>query len=373
VAGESEKTTGTKKRLLLNFLCVIISLMIAFGIAEVAVRIYAPQEVAPIRFKFDPQLGDIPTPNQRGRKIRPGVFDYTFSHNSLGLRGSKEYSLQKNTEHRLLFLGDSFTYGFGVSDDQTFAYLTEKRLLNDRLSVEVINSGNSGRGTDYELKFYQVVGYKFNPDLVILCFCANDFIDNERGEFYRVSADGEISFKPLNNSRKNVKIILYYLPGYNWLVSWSQAANFVKEKAVLWFIGHADPAALKEGPIVITYPQYFQGYVTEDNKRLTEIYVKNLVQSVKNAGGSLMIVYIPMSVEVDAYKKNSKISNDEKAIQQLAQKYGERLFSLTPVFAASPEPLDQLYFLSDGHWTAAGHALAARYLSEQIGDRLKKN
>ncbi len=372
MAGASEKTTGRKKRLLLNFLCVIISLMIAFSIAELAVRFGAPQEVAPIRFKFDPQLGDIPKPNQSGRKIRPGVFDHTFRHNSLGLRGSKEYILEKQTEHRILFLGDSFTYGFGVNDDQTFAYLTEKRLLNDRLSVEVMNAGNSGKGTDYELRFFQVLGHKYKPDLVILCFCANDFVDNERGEYYLVSQKGELSLKPLNQSRRTIKTILDNLPGYNWLISWSQAANMLKEAAIKGLQRHGDPQASKEAPLVIAYPQYLQGYVTENNQRLAEIYVKNLIQSVNNNGGSLLIFYVPMSMEVEAFQKNGTISKDETAIKNIAQKYGERLYSFTPVFAASSEPLDRMYFRIDGHWTASGHALAARYLSEQIEDRLQK-
>lgn len=370
---EAKKVKAAPRHGLINFILVMISLTIGYGVAEFAVRIYSPQEVSPIRFKFDPQLGDIPTPNQTGRRIRPGQFDYTFSNNSLGLRGSKEYSLEKPTEHRILLLGDSFTYGFGVNDDQTFAYLTEKRLLNDRLSVEVMNAGNSGKGTDYELIFYQVLGYKYQPDLIILCFCANDFIDNERGEYYSVSQEGELSLKLLNQRRRTIKIILNNLPGYNWLISWSQAANFLKEATIKWHMKHGDPQRLKEAPLVISYPQYIKGYVTENNQRLTEIYVQKLIRSVKNNGGSLLFFYIPMSMEVEAFKKNGEISKDERAIKAIAQKYGQRLDSFTQVFAASPEPPEKFYFPIDGHWNAAGHALAARYLSEQIGNRLQKH
>jgi hypothetical protein len=192
------------KDILFKILLVMISFGLAFGVMEVYVRHYHPTEVAPIRFVFDPQLGDIPTPNQQGRKIRPGQFDHTYSHNSLGFRGSKEYHLEKSTEHRLLFLGDSFTYGFGVNDDQTFPYLTEKNLLAQHISVEAINTGCSGKGTDFELKLFQVLGYKFKPDLTLLCFTANDFIDNERGEYFQVSAAGEITPKPLQQDRKSV-------------------------------------------------------------------------------------------------------------------------------------------------------------------------
>ena len=63
-----------------------------------------------------------------------------------------------------------------------------------------MNAGNSGKGTDYELIFFQVLGYKFKPDLIILCFCANDFIDNERGEYFQISPEGETILKALNHT-----------------------------------------------------------------------------------------------------------------------------------------------------------------------------
>ncbi len=178
------------KSVLLKILGVLVSFIIAFGIAEIAVRTFAPHQVAPVRFAYDPQLAEIPTPGQQGRKILPEVFDHTYSNNSLGFRGKKEYRFEKTTDFRILFLGDSFTYGLGVNDNQTFAYLVEQQLLQDHLSVEVINAGNPGRGTDYALRFFQVRGAKFRPDLTVVCFFANDFVDNERGDYFRVAEDG---------------------------------------------------------------------------------------------------------------------------------------------------------------------------------------
>ncbi len=116
--------------------------------------------------------------------------------------------------------------------------------------------GVSGKGTDYELKFFQVLGYKFKPDLTVLCFAANDFIDNERGEYFSISPAGEIFPKALQNSRGLIKTALWYLPGYNWLVSWSQTANLIKEAGIKWFYRNTNPTALKEGGLIITYPVY---------------------------------------------------------------------------------------------------------------------
>ena len=65
---------------------------------------------------------------------------------------------------------DSFTYGVGVNDDQTFPYLVGKILQAQNYSVETINAGNPGIGTDYELRLMQVSGDKLQTDLVVLCF-----------------------------------------------------------------------------------------------------------------------------------------------------------------------------------------------------------
>jgi lysophospholipase L1-like esterase len=354
---------------LFKIIAITIGIIFAFGIAEIAVRIFCPRQVSPVRFAFDPQLGEIPTPNQKGRKIMPGAFAHTYSNNSYGFRGSREYDFKKGGKYRILFLGDSFTYGLGVNDEQTFAYLTEKLLLGNGLDVEVINTGNPGKGTDYELRLFQVLGGKFNPDLTVVCFVGNDFFDNERGAYFTVSESGEISPKPL--SQGLAKAILNQLPGYNWLVSYSQAANLVRDAVVIYLTRRTRPEARPDG-LVIHYPEVKNGYANEKNKKLTEIYLRHLIKSIKNNGGSFMIFYVPVAEEIEHFRKNHQIGADEEAIKTIVAAQGYQLLSLTPVLSTSGEPVDKLYFKVDGHWTALGHALVARYMSENIKKQIEQ-
>ena len=362
------------RQALLKMVSIMLGLAVAFGIAEVGVRTFCPQEVAPIRFVFDPQRGEIPTPNQKGRQIMPGAYDFTYSNNSLGLRGAKEYQFERHTEHRLLFLGDSFTYGLGVNDDQTFPYLTEKHLISEKIPVEAINAGNPGRGTDYALKFFQVLGSKFKPDLTVFSFLGKNFVDDSRGQYYAVSAEGEVTPKGLRAGSSLVKDLLYELPGYNWLVSWSQAANLVKQAGLQWYLARSGADEQRGGGLVITYPERQNGYGDETKIRLTEIYVQNLIKSVEDTGSSIMFFYLPVAPEIEAYRKNGAISPDEAAFTAIIKKQGKELKSLTPVLAASAEPLPKLYFIPrDAHWTALGQALAAQYLGAEVERRLKNS
>jgi hypothetical protein len=354
------------KSLLFGIIGVLLSLLVAFAVAEVAVRLISPQEVGPVRFACHPELGDIPVPGQQGERRLGGAFTFRYSNNSLGWRGRGEYREAKQTDYRVLFLGDSFTYGVGVNDDQTFAALVERDLNADRVTAEVMNAGCPGKGTDYALKLFQTLGRKFHPDLTVLGFFGNDFQDNARGEYYNIGKRGEPQVKPLDCNRGAIKSGFDRLPAYNWLLSWSQAANLIKQAAVKVLINRApktDPDAANG--LVVSYTPGAAGYATAANKQLTGIYVEQLNAAVKQAGGALMMFYIPISQEVVEYRRTRTISADERAIQRLAADNGMMLWSLTPLLAHSGQPIERLYH-QEGHWTAAAHAMAARSLSRLI-------
>ncbi len=358
------------KSLLFKIIGVFLSLLVAFALAEGAVRLFRPQEVGPVRFACDPELGEIPVPGQRGERHVPGVFDFAYSNNSLGWRGSREYQEAKYTKYRVLFLGDSFAYGTGVNDEQTFAALVEKGLNADRLSVEVMNAGCPGKGTDYAVKAFDTVARKFRPDLTALCFFCNDFQDNERAEYYNISKRGGLQAKGLNCNQGGLKKLLFDLPGYNWLISWSQAANLVKQAGVDVLVDRD----VETGPdatagLVVYYNRGVTGFASRANKSLTNLYVEHLNTAVKHAGGSLIMFYIPIAQEVREYQESRIISADEQACVRIAADNGIMLWSLTPLLALSGQAIENLYY-KEGHWTAAAHEMAARYMCRCIARRL---
>ena len=174
----------------------------------------------------------------------------------------------------------------------------------------------------------------------------------------------------MNSNR--IKTLLAHLPGYEWLISWSQAANLVKQAGVEALINRGR----QSGPdatngLVVSYDRGASGYATAANKPLTRIYVEQLNAAVKRAGGELMMCYIPISQEVLEYRRTRTISPDERAIQRLAADNGMMLWSLTPLLAHSGQSIERLYY-KEGHWTAAAHAMAAHYLSRLIQSGLSR-
>ena len=98
--------------------------------------------------------------------------------NSCGLRGP-EVSIRKpaNT-FRIVLLGDSFTFGWGVEEHQSFAAQMEKALnrhFGSTKKVEVLNFGVPGYSTFQEVARFEEQGLDFNPDAVVVFFVENDY------------------------------------------------------------------------------------------------------------------------------------------------------------------------------------------------------
>lgn len=108
--------------------------------------------------------------------------DVLVTYNERGLRDRPILSKAEG-EYRILALGDSVTFGWGVAQDQIFTFRLEQ-LLQGRLHrpVRVINSGVGGYNTVQEVTYFKQEGITFQPDLVMLTYVQND-IEENKGPF----------------------------------------------------------------------------------------------------------------------------------------------------------------------------------------------
>ncbi len=87
----------------------------------------------------------------------------------------REYSLEKAPDiRRILVVGDSITFGYGLRPEQRFPEQLEARFRDAGAKVEVLNLGVGGYDTLDEVAFLEQVGLDFGPDLVVVGFCIND-------------------------------------------------------------------------------------------------------------------------------------------------------------------------------------------------------
>jgi lysophospholipase L1-like esterase len=99
--------------------------------------------------------------------------------NSLGLRG-RELGPKATGEQRVMVIGDSFVWGYGVGDDDTIPALLEARLRGrDGAVVTVGNGGAPGYGTRQQPDVARRYAESFAPDAVVCCiYLGNDFVDD---------------------------------------------------------------------------------------------------------------------------------------------------------------------------------------------------
>ncbi len=97
--------------------------------------------------------------------------------NSRGLRDSQEYDPTATNALRIAGIGDSGMFGWGVDQDQDYLSVLESNL-NARANtphVDVLNFAVPGYNTGQELEVLRHHALEFNPRVVILGWCDNDF------------------------------------------------------------------------------------------------------------------------------------------------------------------------------------------------------
>lgn len=122
---------------------------------------------------------------------RNGLHDgvlYTWGHevrwNSLGFRDDEPATPRRPDVTRIVFVGDSITFGVGVAKDARVTEVLERRLHahHPERRFEVLNLGRSGAGTVEMLEILEEHLDALAPDLIVLGACVNDPLPRARAE-----------------------------------------------------------------------------------------------------------------------------------------------------------------------------------------------
>ena len=170
-----------KKKLLLISTTVFISLIIVLVGMELIARMCGENDYVlderNIVFRYDKELGWFPIANI-SKQFKGGSRVIHVKHNKDGFRDVEHGSKKKK---RIAFLGDSYVWGFDVEYGERFTEYLQKRLPD----WEMINMGVNGYSTDQEWILIQNWFDKYQPDIVFLVFCDNDWYGNTTNFMHR--------------------------------------------------------------------------------------------------------------------------------------------------------------------------------------------
>lgn len=342
---------------------VVLTLLALDGL----VRIFSPQD---LRFNFtqwDEYVGFVNIPEIEGTTVHS---DYLMKVriNSKGLR-DREFDYQKEPgTYRIGVFGDSFTFGEGVQNNETFPKLLEDLLRADeRLNradrkIEVLNFGIGKTGTSHQFALYRKEGKKYALDLVIIGFLsANDFSDNVPGVF--AMKDGELIHTPTNySSIRKLQKIVYYIPFYKWLTEHSHLVNLVRKKATLlddhWRTTARAPLA------IIGDAQANKDPLPVD---ITLKLIKEFVSESRQAGSKLLLVNLPAKdhAPYSAQGKNEPhIVYYHRLEKELKNISGLEIIDMTYLF--NKLPVQPYYFAHDSHMTPLGLQLVALGIKDYL-------
>jgi hypothetical protein len=239
------------RRALVCVALVAASTLLALGLGELVVRsLFREQTVMFPRYHTDYRYGSYTL-----RGIRPNAqFRHTsvdgsweFVTNGKGFRDRREFGYEKPAGAlRVLSLGDSHTQGYEVRQEATYSVVLERYLAGRGVRAEVLNAGVSGYSTAEALAFLENDGYRYQPDVVVLGFYANDFEDNIKAGLFTLEADKLVPRKYEHLPGVRIQNVVYSIPGVQWLSENSYFYSLLFNNVWLYFKSALRERAVQE-------------------------------------------------------------------------------------------------------------------------------
>ncbi len=256
------------------------------------------------------------------------AYAVSSTSNAQGFRSTRDFD-DEWAGRRIAFLGDSYTFGSGVADDETFAAVLETMLPDTRS----YNFGIGAFGIDQMWMTLRHHALPLDPDLVVLGFIRYD-LDRSLSTYrqdhiwrwkptFRL-VDGELVPMTLE-TRPGAAVRSFHRHSRLYRL-WRKLENSLSRRCAM-------------------------GY----RWRLNQAIFEQIRDDCREAGVPLLVVYIPVN-------RRRPVPVFERELAQMGIEY----LDLTPLL---PPDADTLYYPRDRHFNAAGHRFAAEAIHRRLTAR----
>jgi len=367
----------TKTKLILLAVSVVLSIAIAeIGLAifypratvsrlrSRSVGMFLPSEILPYRLR----------PNARGRHTTD-EFNVEVHINAQGHRGP-DFDLDKRDAYRILVVGDSFTFGWGVGNHETFSARLQERLgaSPSERRIEVVNAGwASCYYPDTYYLYLKRIGLDIDPDLVIVGFFIGNDVDHDKVRENVWTATDENGL-PTKIESPHVEIE----NGYRVLKVRPRRYRYPVLRNSHLFQAIADlnrSMRTKRG-------MYFNHWIYRDHYEDRTIEAVDNVQRLflamadltADKDAELLVVMIPAREQLHPeeypfadypFMQDLDLEKPQRVFAEFFSSSGIRYLDLLPAMKTERRERD-LYFPIDGHWNRHGHEVAADRIAEAL-------
>lgn len=373
---------------IIKYLCFpILGVVIALLFAEVFISRFWPQETLIFQKDISPACfaeSDILPFELKKSAIclfQSSEFNASAHINKLGYRGNDFEYESKDGRLRVLIVGDSFTFGHGVSDDQTYSVRLDARFEDE--NAEVINAGYaSGFSPDSYYLYLKKKGIFLKPSIVVMgLFVWNDISDLSETDWVKVDRDG-LPEKIVSRFRKVGKVghleyvkarkryqIAPLANSHLFQLIYSHKQSFF-DKLFLYFDQNPefDPEKMAASiyDTCIFETSCFRRY--DDNwEKFQKVILATKILLDKN-NIKLLVVIIPTKEQLGSGGCCGweKLSSDERLSlnKKLSSLFDQNGIYYLDLYNKLNQSEDNLYFDHDAHWTSKGHDIAAKSIYE---------
>jgi hypothetical protein len=307
------------KRFFASAALVAASLALALVLGEVVVRAALKEQTVMFpRYHTGYRYGDY---TLRGIRAKAEFWhtsadgSWKFVTNSRGLRDAREFPYAKPAGTlRVLALGDSHTQGYEVRQEATFSAVLERYLNGHGVKAEVLNAGVSGFSTAEAAAYLEAEGQRYQPDVVVLGFYANDYEDNLKAGLFGLEGGKLIERKRSHVPGVGIQDTIYSVPGMKWLGEnsyfYSVAFNTVWTHFKSLSLAHA-----KDQAFDFAVPQ--KAGHSEYEVQLAAALIERMQRFCESKGMRFIVVDIPRRVSPYQFSESMSFNTN---VEQVASK-----------------------------------------------------
>lgn len=398
--------------ILIKIALALLGTAAALVLVEGLARAVAPAP-AGVRYLPDPVLGYRHEPGQT-TWVRDGQGEYSarFTTNSRG-DPDRERALEKPAGvYRVAVIGDSMVEAAQVASEERFTYLLEQQLNSlvagrpgDIQAVEVLNFGTAGYGTAQEWLYYREHARRFSPDLVVVMFLPGNDIKNnsyelevvrscrpEMAPFFslaggtlRLVNDGfyDKALKRFENAAETPREKLKEL------LSGLRLVELARQSFAAQRQGESGAGQLQQERCQTdTTLQLYDREVQQSSPdwaaawQVTEAILAEFAADAAADGAAFHLVTATGPWEVQPETRDLVLDPDEeegydwemphRMTAAMADRLGIAHTSLLPAMKQAARAGTAVHYLYNGHYTPAGHRLAAEALLPVLEPYLRK-
>lgn len=311
--------------------------------------------------------------------------DTYITTNSLGLRNREVAIPKPDGVVRILFVGDSFTAGWGVDEDEVYPRLAESflRAKFPQEKIEVVNAGLPSTGPNYYYLYLKNEITRLDPDIVVVGFwMVNDIPDNVYfSEWLQTDADGLPT--KINHKTQKTDFAGNFVPvdlPLKFTVPYLRYLHLFAYVADRLF-----PYQSKFGndAVISTRGCLYKRtcHDLDEAKARTKKLFWGMKKITDEKGAKLLVALLPAEFQIDrAARLKYGItvpllpSDKDYPYEDFGGYFSENgidYLDMRPYFQNAKTEERQFYFETDNHWNSNGHKLAAEVISEKLTEILK--